>query len=285
MIVPAPAAPESVAHADIQLIPADKDKLRDDALLDLPKHTAEDEKEARREEKRMLSSLGVETLPEHTGERQLPWPIDILLYPANVAGLTALAVIVGGPIVLGLLWVIPGVGLLAMLTQALIGIYAAWYFAECVYDSARGGTRAPQALDTGGIGEMWSRVLYMLIVWAIFVLPMIVYFFVTGKRDPILWGLLAWAVLFFPIGLLAMVLNDSISALNPFFLIGSILRVFLPYMAFVILLAGFVVGLAWAWPFVPGVVSFMVGPYGVLVLAHILGRFYWRYRKRLDWGL
>jgi len=291
MTVPAPSAPEPAAAQEIQLIPADTAKLRSEALLDLPKYTAEDREEARREERRMLTSLGIEPLPEHAGERTLPWPIDILLYPANMAGLTSLAVIVGGPILLGLLslvlFVLPFVGLLSMLAQGLIGLYAAWYFAECVYDSAKGSTRAPQALDTGGTGEMWSRVLYMLVVFAVFVLPMMIYFFATGRKDPILWVLVAWAVLFFPMGLLAMVLNDSISALNPFFLIGSILRVFFPYMGFVLLLAGIVVGLAWLWPppFVPLVVCFAVGQYGMLILAHILGRFYWRNRKRLDWGL
>ncbi|MBN1508814.1 MAG: hypothetical protein JW955_18340 [Sedimentisphaerales bacterium] len=291
MTVPVPAAPEPAVDADIQLIPADKAKVRNDALLDLPKYTAEDEAEAHREERKMLASLRIEPVPEHTGQRQLPWPIDILLYPANLAGLTCLGVIIGGPVLLILLslvlWVIPAMGLLSLLGHGLIALYAAWYFAECVYDSAQGGTRAPPALDTGGIGEMWSRVLYMLIVWAIFVLPMIVYFFVTGRRDTILWGLVAWAVLFFPIGLLAMVLNDSISALNPFFLIGSILRVFFPYMGLALLLAGIVVGSARLWPlsFELTVVGFVIGSYGMLILAHMLGRFYWRYRKRLDWGL
>ena len=29
----------------------------------------------------------------------------------------------------------------------------------------------------------------------------------------------------------------------------------------------------------------VIGGYGGLILAHIFGRFYWRYRERLDWGL
>jgi len=285
--VPQPSAPEPTAAQDIQLIPADTAKVRNEALMDQPQYTAEDREEARREERRLLTSLEIETAPEYTGERKLPWPVDILLYPANMAGLTSLGVIVGVPLLLSLLslvlWIIPFLGLLSFLAQGLVGLYAVWYFAECVYDSARGGTRAPQALDTGGTGEMWSRAAYVLLVVILFVAPMMVYFFATGRRDAILWALVAWAVVFFPIGLLAMVLHDSVSVLNPFFLLGSILRAFLPYMGFVLLLAAIIVGLAWVR--LSPIVCFAVGPYGMLILAHILGRFYWRNRERLDWGL
>jgi hypothetical protein len=289
--VPQPSASEPAAARDIQLIPADTAKIRSEALLDQPQYTAEDREEARREERRLLTQLGIKPIPEHTGERNLPWPIDILLYPANMAGLTSLGVIVGAPLLLSLLslvlWIIPFLGLLSFLAQGLVALYAVWYFAECVYDSARGGTRAPQALDTGGTGEMWSRASYVLLVFIIFVGPMMVYFFTVGRRDAILWALVAWAVVLFPIGLLAMVLHDSLSALNPFFLLGSVLRAFFPYMGFVLLLAGIVVGLAWVWPppIVPSIICLAIGPYGMLVLAHILGRFYWRNRERLDWGL
>lgn len=292
--VPSPSAPEPAAAQDIQLIFPDAAKARSEALLDLPIHheTAEDREEARREEQRLRTRLGIETLPEYTGQRKLPWPIDIVLYPANMAGLTSLAVIVGGPLLLSLLglvlWVIPFVGVLFFVARVLIGLYAAWYFTECVYDSARGGTRAPQALDTGDTSEMWERVAYVLAVWILFVVPMVVYFFATeGKKDAILWGLVAWAVIFFPMGLLAMVIHDSLSVLNPFFLLGSIFRVFFSYLGFVLFLSGIVVGLAWLWPrpFVPPVVSFAVGQYGMLILAHILGRFYWRHREQLDWGI
>jgi len=208
-----------------------------------------------------------------------------------MAGLTSLAVIVGVPLLLGLLgpvlWMVPFTGLLSMLAQGLIGLYAVWYFAECVYDSSRGGTRAPQALDTGGTGEMWSRAAYILLVFILFVGPMMVYFLAIGGRDVILWVLVAWAVVFFPIGLLAMVLHDSLSVLNPLFLLGSVLRAFLPYMGFVLPLAAIVVGLAWLWPppLVPSIICLAIGPYVMLILAHILGRFYWRNRERLDWGL
>jgi hypothetical protein len=94
-------------------------------------------------------------------------------------------------------------------------------------------------------------------------------------------------IVFFPMGLLAMIMHDSVSALNPLLLLGSIFRVFLPYVGFVLLLGMLVVGLALLWPFliVLPVIGFAAVLYGAFILAHILGRFYWRYRDRLDWGI
>ncbi len=115
----------------------------------------------------------------------------------------------------------------------------------------------------------------------------------VGRSDAIFWGLAAWAIVFFPIGLLAMVICDSISALNPFFLLGSIFRVFFPYLGLLLMLAvlGALYGLIVSVLF-PGPASIwldpielFVGAYLSFVLAHVLGRFYWRYRDRLDWGI
>jgi len=51
---PQPSASEPTAAQDIQLIPADTAKTRNEALLDQPQYTAEDREEARREDHRLL---------------------------------------------------------------------------------------------------------------------------------------------------------------------------------------------------------------------------------------
>jgi hypothetical protein len=112
--------------------------------------------------------------------------------------------------------------------------------------------------------------------------------------DGVFWALVAWAMIFAPIGLLAMVVQDSADALNPLFLLGSMGRVLLPYLGLLLLVAGSA-GLVWQialWSWVrPGcaiwlqIASAAVIAYSAFVLAHVLGRFYWRYRERLDWGL
>jgi DNA-directed RNA polymerase subunit RPC12/RpoP len=288
-----PQAAQRPATEELHLIPAVAAPSQGDALPDRPLQTRAPEgpDEARRREEELLESARSQSPPEHTGQRRLPWPIDILLYPANMAGLTVLAVIIGVPLLLSvfglLMLAVPFLGLLFLGGGILIHLYAAWYFTECVYDSGMGGTRAPQALDVSDMGEMLSRVVYVLLVGVPFLLPVIVYFLIVRRADAIFWALLAWAVVFFPMGLLAMIIHDSISALNPLLLLGSIFRVFLPHVGFVLLLGVLVVGwvcLRLLLP-VPAIVGFAAGKYVMLVLAHLLGRFYWRYHDRLDWGI
>jgi hypothetical protein len=239
---------------------------------------------------RLFGSMWSEAAGEPTGERRLPWPIDILLYPASLGGLTTLVIIVGIPLLLELIPLI----LVGWLIGIVIGLYSIWYLAECVYDSAKGGTRAPLALDTTDLGQMWSRAVYLAAVYILFVLPAVVYRMFVDESDAIFWGLVAWAAVFFPMGLLAMVIDDSVSALNPLFLLGAIVRTFFPYVGLVALLGIAVVlrrlalsrltGAAPLSPLLAAPVSFAT-LYVSFILAHILGRFYWRYRERLDWGI
>ena len=271
------------------------------ALLDLPEPQAVDDQgpDARLCEQEALVRLGFTPPPEYTGERRFPWLIDILLYPVNTPGLTALTIIVGIPLSLNL--VLRFVGLLAnvlyltgLIIRVIIGLYAGWYLAECTYDSAKGGTRAPEVFGGDiGLGGMWARVSYLIAVSIIYVLPAVLYPMYFSKRDAIYFVLVAWAVVFFPMGLLAMVMHDGTSVLNPFFLLNSILRVFLPYLGLLLVIAMFGL-LLWLigraptqgptplWLYITG---FLATGYTSFVLAHLLGRFYWRYRDRLDWGL
>jgi len=242
------------------------------------------------------ASLGFMDAPEHTGERKLPWPLDILLYPASPSGLIILAIVIGGlflTTITRFYFHLPGLGIVTVLIiPAVLGLYQWWYFAECMYDSAQGGTRAPDLL-VPGLGDMWSRVSYMLAVPVIYLLPATLYFTILRQYDAILLGLLAWAILFFPMGLLAMVVNDSVSALNPLFLLVSIARVFLPYLGLLLVLAlpipllqlvpRLFAGQPFSLVFIFTIMFVLA--YVSLIYAHILGRFYWRYRDRLGWGV
>ena len=304
--IPHPVAREPGAEQETdELTLIEPPKPRDEALLDVPdqQQVAAEHAEAHRQERAMLESLGIETQPEYSGDRRLPAPIDVLLYPTSAAGLTSMAIIGGYPLLAYLLqrfvpFNVPLLGLPFFLLGLGIGLYAGWYFAECVYDSAKGGTRAP--LVFGGLaswGEMWSRVLYLLAVYIVYVLPAIIYGVFLGRTDAAFWGLLAWAIVFFPMGLLAIVILDSTSALNPFFLLASILRTFFAYIGLLILMAP-LAGLFWL---IPGLLAggdegqetsallVIVGiastTYLPFVMAHLLGRFYWRHRNSLDWGL
>jgi hypothetical protein len=300
--VPQVSAHEPTSTEDIQLVPVDAARLHDEAPSKPPddRKLAEKLEEAQVREQQLLQSLGIELAPQHTGERKWPWPIDIWLYPTSGTGLTVLALLIGFPFLLRLLQFIAGpqslhfFGLPIFLIAFMVGLYIGWYMAECVYDSAKGGTRAPSALPVGlGTGELWSRVSYLLAVCIIYLLPVVLYRMLFGKLDAIFWALAAWAILFFPMGLLAMVMHDSVSALNPLFLLGSILRTFFQYIGLIVLFLPFA-GAFWLSGRTPedaepsvllDVVGLVMTSYIPFILAHILGRFYWRYRDRLDWGI
>lgn len=273
-------------------------KPLDKAMLDLPDEQELRDRiaEHRHEEERLLTSLGIQRKLQHTGERRFAWPIDILLYPTSASGLIVMAVLIGAPLVLALLQsslpLLGRIGFVFFLASVLLGLYAAWYLAECVYDSALGGTRAPEFVGIG-LGDMWSRVVYLLAVYIVYLLPPVLYAMFVPRGDAIFWGLAAYSLVFFPIGLLAMVVNDSISALNPVFLLVSIFHTFFPYVGLISLILPFA-GLFWLLgrspeDAVPSIVRDAAGliltSYIPFILAHVLGRFYWRNADRLDWGL
>ena len=244
--------------------------------------------------KRLLDTLDPDDAAVHTGVRRLPWFLDILLYPATLSGLIAIIFTTLFPVALGFF---PGIFLWGdprfLGPAGVLGLYLGWYLAECVYDSAKGGTRAPTVLDTGNWDDLWSRVLYLMSVYILFGVPPVLYGVLRGRTDAIFWILVAWALVFLPMGLLAMVIHDSVSALNPLFLLDSIRRVFGPYLG-LMLATAVLAGLFWRAsgagrrltpPIVLPLFHALLGAYVSLILAHLLGRFYWRYRDRLDWGI
>ena len=260
-----------------QPLPARKDNARENRLV-----------------QRLSDLLNPEDAREHTGTRRVPWFLDILLYPASLSGIIALVFMTVYPFLLGFFpWVFFWGSLRFLGPVAVIGLYLGWYLAECVYDSAKGGTRAPAVFNVGDWSDWWSRISYLGAVYIVFGLPPVLYRVLTGRTDAIFWGLVAWTIVFLPMGLLAMVIHDSISALNPLFLLDSIRRVLGPYLC-LMLGAMVLAGLFWraggtrhrlTLPIAFPLSYALLSAYASLVLAHLLGRFYWRYRDRLDWGI
>jgi len=240
-------------------------------------------------------------------ERLLPWPVDILLYPTSIAGLLTIVTVVVCRFALGFFFCLGG------LAGILIDFYIIWYCCECIRDSSSGGLRAPDAFS-GGL-DIWEEAFQYLKVMAtciLFVSPVIIYVFyycVFTETKPniiIILSLLGYSAFFFPMALLAMVLFDSLSALNPWLLVRSIISTFLQYIGLVILFYGlgityyFVIfaaaassAAASAASPVPG--SEIMGAIGFnlisqaaflwlsFVLCHLLGRFYYKYEEKLYW--
>ena len=239
---------------------------------------------------------------EPAGHRRLPWFIDIFLYPVSLSGLMHLVIFIIIPTLIAILRTSLGkagmiVGLPGFIINILIFLYIGWYFTECVRDSAKGGTRAPEAFASMGAREMWSQMQHIVGCYLILVSPVFFYNLYTGKLDAVYWGLLITGSFFFPMGLLACIMFDSVSGLNPKLLIGSIFSTFFQYCGLVLLviavififtqLAGMLETKATQKPsaamLILGGALFFIGLYIASVIVHLIGRFYWRYKDKLNW--
>jgi phage FluMu protein Com len=241
---------------------------------------------------------------ESPGKRKLPWPLDIFLYPISTPGLTILAIIIGIPlvfrIVVKLLSILilrfpPLLVFLALfapigfIVRIIMGLYLYWYFCECIRDSAAGGLRAPETMGGApGLGDMFWQMIRVAGCFAFFFAPILIYFINTKETDIILCSLLAYGVFFFPMGLLAVIMFDSFAGLNPFLLIPSIFSTFLQYCGLIILyglLSFLFIKTASILPqsLILGFILGIVFIYLLIVAAHLLGRFYFRYQEKLYW--
>jgi hypothetical protein len=270
-------------------------RFDEDAFLDIPK----------------LKSDSAETIELHRQEepvpkRPLPAVIDVFLYPFGKAGLATLSIMLGGPTVLILvalacIWMCQAAPLLLLLAApiALAGmvvtlgmvLYFCWYICECIRDSAAGGIRAPDTMGmTPGIMDMFAQDFQLLVCVGVCVglytstvncLPM------NSAMACVLMGTIAFL---FPMTLLRVIMSESLQGLLPWVTLRLIGRCCGPYCVLVLALSG-LPGLGYVlsrategWP-LPARLALLIGYglYACLVYTHLLGRFAWRYRDRLDW--
>ena len=232
------------------------------------------------------------------GESQLPWLIDAFLYPLNLAGVIHLVS----------LWLL--VSLFCPSVMQYLGLgteyvpfvytlpvaYVVYFLAECIRDSAGGARRVPDFWMSPGDSSKWdclSQFVQVVGCVAVCFGPVSVYYIVRERADCIYWLLVAGGGSFLPMILLAVVWSDSYSGLNPILIVGSLFRTFLPYSVLVLLLGGGALLFAqmglktygfWRPPPLPFVLR-LVQLYLLFVAAGLLGRFYQRYKERLNWDL
>ena len=195
-----------------------------------------------------------------------------------------------------------------------------WYLTLCVRDSAEGNLRAPDVLTISpSMGDMFWQLIKLLTCFIFFILLIYLYIGGVKKVDISFWRVLLSAVFLFPIELplaiysdiifrflvvavvfvfpmtlLAVVMLDSFCAFNPVLIIGSILSTFVQYVGLVLLFCVVCVPIVITRRFVsmqsisPAMlvlpyIARAVSIYLLMVGAHILGRFYWRYQEKLNW--
>ncbi|MHC4618779.1 MAG: TFIIB-type zinc ribbon-containing protein [Planctomycetota bacterium] len=308
--------PEQVQAGTNQTAPPDsqpdaKNPYADLSLLDIPEKNKPPDRRlgengpayTSAELSRLEQEIRTEQI-EPAPKRKFPWLIDIFFYPVSVPGLTVLGIIIGVPLLFRILvWRLT----LAMLKfppllvfalffgfagfaiRIVFLLYLCWYFCECIRDSAGGGLRAPDVLtNSPGLGDMFWQTLRAVGCLAFFFAPMGIYYLYTKRTDAAFQVLLACAAFFLPMGLLAVIMFDSFSGLNPVLLIGSIFSTFFPYCAMVsVFFVACFLGREWT-PDTqqsPLLAFLLVCAYIYLIIVatHILGWFYHRYQERLNW--
>ena len=249
-------------------------------------------------------------------KRKWPWLIDIFLYPLSISGLIHLVIFLCAPLFISLiyrfllqqLW--PVGELMAAILYLLFVGYVLYYLSWCVIDSTKGGLRAPDIsiYNTPDRGELVSQLFLMFGSVAVCFCPVAIYYVITERADLSFWLLSAYGGFFLPMALLTVAMFDSVNALNPILIIGSIFRTFFPYCGLVLVfcvLGGLVATIISNMPkpqllrqtpfYISMVLNYLLGTaytyqkiafiYLAMVAAHLLGRFYWWHKDKLNWGL
>ena len=213
-----------------------KSSAHDLILLDVPeKEKIQDQQASIFEETAEYEQELEEESPEETesaAQRRLPWFIDIFLYPISIPCLITLGIIILIPLLINIAAGLLGpfgffISIPGFFINFVIGLYFLWYLAECIRDSAKGGLRAPETMaNAPGLSELLWQCFRLLVCLLLFAGPAGYYFIKTDKIDTIFWSLLGYAVFFWPMGLLSVVIFDSLRGLNPLLLIGSIFSSF-----------------------------------------------------------
>ncbi len=225
--------------------------------------------------------------------RKLPWFIDVILYPMSISGVIHLVIFAFLPtLFLSACEIEFWLGSYSF-SQALgsvvlvIGVsYLLYYLAVCICDSAKGGLRAPDINTQWAqfdAGDLLAQLGYTIFCCAVCFGPAAIYFILTKRTNISFWLLSAAGVFFFPMLFLTIALFSSVRALNPRLIFGSIFDVLLPYCGLVLLFC--LVGLLVAKVILLGCFAGVVQIYLLLVMAHLLGRFYWRYKDKLNWDV
>ncbi|MCK4885911.1 MAG: hypothetical protein KAS96_00920 [Planctomycetes bacterium] len=214
--------------------------------------------------------------------------LDILLYPTSLAGIVNLVFFTALPLIAFLANSILGplaIGVNLVIIAA--GLYYYWYLTECIRDSASGKTRAPVlSVQLVDFKDVFFSYLTILACGIFFIGPAIVYANYFKRFDYIFWLLVLYGLIFSPIALLGVVLYDSVSVFNPFFLIGSIISTFINYCRLLLILI-FIVVLIWlvnfTSPFLMGLPAKFLQMYLTMVAAHFIGFFFWKNEAKLRW--
>ena len=265
-----------------------------------------DESEEQFEQLQIGSIREFKQKPNVVTERKLPWILDIFLFPTSMSGMAVLGIIVLTRFFFrvtvlylgeasrqflpclaffGLMW---GLGIVA---RIVIYMYLCWYLSECIRGSAAGGVRAVETKGYNpGLWEMFGNTFRVALCIVLYLIPTIIYLNLTKREDTIFWSLLVFGTVFLPMGFIGIAIYETLRGLNPLLVIGSIFSTLLPYFAMILtfVAAGTLIVTNVTNPYASSLsffITWLVGVYLLMVVAHLLGWFYHRYEEKLNWDV
>ena len=240
---------------------------------------------------------------EEPPKRKIPAILDVFLYPANMTGLINIFVFTGLSFLYSICSIFAGPICLVRLAFIIVGVtifaYMLYYIIECIRDSAEGGIRAPENLNnmptsSEALSQLWDMVISMILLW----LPLTGYYIYriatdvnaeyNPREDTTFWILLGYGVFFSPIALLTLAIFNSSSAYNPIVWIISVFSVFFQYCFIVLLFSGLAflvsrIAVSLQGGLLSAAFFTAIFLYFAMIAAHILGRFYYKNAKKLNW--
>ena len=219
------------------------------------------------------------------------------VYPFKGSGIFLLIAATAGFAVLNMFsWIIWAMALLKMFLSA----YVCAYYISVIGSSAAGEDEPPDWQD---LSSFWDDVLRPVLLSAAAILvsfaPLLIYrrittgsWFSYQGNEPKGFeelALVIWGLLYLPMSLLAIALFDSVVALNPVTIVGSIVKIPLRYLLaclffflayFVNILAAVLLVVI---PIAGIVAQIFFSLYMMLVAMRILGLIYYANAKKLGW--
>jgi hypothetical protein len=248
----------------------------------------------------LRQSAGLASLSPPPLKRKYPWLIDIFLYPVNCHGMIFLAIVVLIPLMFQLVveFLAERVMILAIFVAMInfivvivLLMFVFWFLAECIRDSAAGNLRAPNtASDAPGLAEMGLRLIRMFFCFVVYLLPAALYYKYTHSDDLTFRIIAGCGIFLYPMALLGVLMFDSIHGLSPLITIPSLFSAFFQYCGLIILVCtilflfvkarGFFASNPLLWLSVRAIEIYML-----MIVAHLLGRFYFKYQEKLNWDV
>lgn len=225
----------------------------------------------------------------------------VFTYPVNGPGLSVIAIYAGVPYLwVLLLYPLPlmlrnAAFLAGLLVKGAVALSSFWYLTVCIRASAEGQIKAPNVFEYSQDDSLfdWLRQFFLIAVTvSLCIAPAFVVRHYLQINDAVFWTILGTGLFLLPMSLLAMVIFDTIRALNPILIIASIFSTFFSYAVVVLLF------------FVPVMLFFglsmlkdgsvnlillllmrAVGLYLLMMDTYLLGRFFYYNEEKLRWDV